>query len=84
MNARTNSKNARGSSAPATEAAAEDSGLSKKPAVARAAAVSVRTVDDWIREKRIPVIRLGPRCVRFSIPAVLRALGRFEVKEVTR
>jgi predicted DNA-binding transcriptional regulator AlpA len=74
----------RGESASATESAAEDLGLVRKPAVARAAAVSQRTIDSWVREKRIPIIRLSPRCVRFSIPAVLRALNKFEIQEVSR
>lgn len=67
----------------ATEAAAEVSGLVKKPAVAKAGSVSCRCVDNWIRQKRIPVVRLSPRCVRFHLPSVLAALRRFEVKEVS-
>ena len=68
---------------PAVETADEGSEPVTKRLVARAASVSCRTVDNWIRDKRIPVIRLSPRCVRFHLPRVLAALGRFEIREVT-
>lgn len=70
--------------APATESAADDSGLVTKRAVARDNCVSVRTVEHWIKEKRIPVVRLSPRCVRLHLGRVRAALRRFEVKEVTQ
>lgn len=66
--------------APASSPA--DSGLVKKRDVARAAKISVRTVDNLMRAKRIPVVRLSPRCVRFHLPSVLAALRRYEVREI--
>jgi len=33
-------------------------------------------------ERRIPFLKLSPRCVRFEIDRVLGALRRFELKEV--
>lgn len=77
----TKSRQAHGRDVPATEPAADGSGLVNKKVVAKAGSVSCRCVDNWIREKRIPVVRLSPRCVRFHLPSVLAALRRFEVKE---
>jgi hypothetical protein len=71
-----------GRTVPATESAADGSRLVNKKAVAKAASVSCRCVDNWMREKRIPFLKLSPRCVRFEINRVLAALRRFELKEV--
>jgi hypothetical protein len=62
----------------------DDPGLVNKQVVARAASSSVRSVDNWIREKKIPVVRISKRCVRFHLPSVLAALRKFEVKEAGR
>jgi len=66
------------------ESAENDSGLVNKRQVARAMNVSPRTVDNWIQRRLIPFVRISSRCIRFSLPAVMRALQRFEIKEVTR
>lgn len=58
-----------------------DSSLVKKNVVARATSASVRTVENWQRQKKIPFVKLSPRCVRFHLPSVLAALRRFETKE---
>lgn len=50
--------------------------------VAKRLGVSKRFVQDLVKAKAIPVIRLGRRCVRFDPDAVLVAVKRFEVKEV--
>jgi len=57
-----------------------DPGLVKKPVVARAASTSIRTIDNLVRQRKIPIIRISKRCVRFHLPSVLAAL-KFEVKE---
>ena len=75
-------ENGHGASLPATERASEDSGLVKKKVVARAASVSCRSVENWMRQKRIPFVRLSPRCVRFHLPSVIAALRKFEIREV--
>jgi hypothetical protein len=78
-------QNAHSVTVPATETAADDSeGLVPKPVIARAASVSSRTIDNWVRERKIPAVKISARCIRFSVPAVLRALQRFEIKEATR
>ena len=61
-----------------------DSTLVNKKIVARAASVSPRTIDNWIRQKRIPFLRISKRCVRFRVRDVLRALDAFTVKEAGR
>jgi len=75
-------QNERNVIAPATGAAAEATGLVRKGVVAKAASVSARTVEMWMLEKRIPYIRISPRCVRFHLPSVLAALSRSTVEAV--
>jgi hypothetical protein len=55
--------------------------LLKRTELARALNISPRSVDNFQKAKRIPVIRITPRCVRFSLPAVVKALEKFQVKE---
>jgi excisionase family DNA binding protein len=50
--------------------------------IARRYGVSLRTLDRWVAERRIPHIRLGKRCVRFRWEAVEKAIDRLVVKEV--
>ena len=56
--------------------------LVTKPVMALAASVSPRLIDVWAHEKKIPVVRISPRCLRYHIPSVLAALRRFTVEEV--
>jgi excisionase family DNA binding protein len=56
-------------------------GLRTKSDVSRLAQVSIRTVDLWMREKKIPFIKVG-RSVRFRWTAVEAALLKFERKSV--
>jgi hypothetical protein len=53
--------------------AADDLALLKRPQLARAINVSVRTVDNWQKQKRI-----------HHLPSVLAALRRFEIREAGR
>ena len=62
-------------------AVVDKSGLVRKPVVARAASTSVRTIDNLVRQRKIPIVRISKRCVRFHLPSVLAALRKFEVKE---
>ncbi len=43
--------------------------------------ISPRTLDNWLRERKIPVVKIG-HIRRFSIEACDRALGKFEVHAV--
>ena len=51
-------------------------------AVARNAAVSVRTAQKWAYAHKIPYIKIG-RTIRFRWPAVEAALLKFERKAVS-
>ena len=65
---------------PANESA-DIEGLDNKKTIAKVASVSCRTIDAWMKAKKIPFIRLSNRCIRFNRRAVLRALGAYTVKE---
>ena len=54
-----------------------DETLTDTEGVAKLAVVSPRTVQNWVAQKKLPVIRISPRCVRFNKPDVMRALERF-------
>jgi hypothetical protein len=64
--------------------AVDDLALLKRAQLARAINMSVRSVDNLQRQKKIPVIKISARCCRFSLPAVMRALEKFEVREAGR
>lgn len=49
--------------------------LVRAETVARELQVSLRQVGYWAEQGRIPCHRLGRRCVRYSLPDVLDALG---------
>lgn len=68
---------------PAPSSSPAENGLVTKRDVARAAKISVRSVDNLMRGKRIPFVRLSARCVRFHLPSVLAALRRYEVREIS-
>ena len=56
--------------------------LPDKHDIAKHCKVTVRTVDRWVVERKIPSIKLGPRCTRFRWADVERALNRLTVREV--
>jgi hypothetical protein len=43
---------------------------------------STRMVDELVKKRKIPCLKLGHRTVRFSLPKVLAALAKFELKAV--
>jgi excisionase family DNA binding protein len=57
-------------------------GLLRKPDIARICNISIRTVDQWIAERKIPTLKIG-RTVRFRWPAVEAALVKFERKSIS-
>ena len=64
-------------------AADTDAGvLLKRGQVAKRARVSERTISNWQAQRIIPFVKISPRCVRYSWPAVQRALDKLTVKEV--
>jgi hypothetical protein len=44
--------------------------------------VSMRTVDQWLHDKIIPVRKISPRILRFDLDKVQEALNRYTVREV--
>jgi len=44
--------------------------------------VSIRTVDQWIANRKIPFRKLSPRMVRFDLDEVARALDRYTLREI--
>ena len=76
---RTNSSQHRGSVS-ATGSAVRDPALLKRRELAKALSVSARSIDNWQRQRRIPFIKISPRCVLFDLASVLSAVKRFEVK----
>ncbi|MFZ3376316.1 MAG: hypothetical protein WA183_12250 [Chthoniobacterales bacterium] len=53
-----------------------------KQALAAKLSVSLRTIDNWVAQKKIPRLALSPRMTRFIWPRVEAALARYEVEEV--
>ena len=43
---------------------------------------STRMVDELVRKRKIPHLKLGHRTVRFNLTKVLGALSKFELKAV--
>ena len=58
--------------------------LIRKEDLARELNVSPRTIDNWVRQKRIPVHRFSSRLIRYDLRRVRNALDKFEVGEVGR
>jgi excisionase family DNA binding protein len=56
--------------------------LSKRD-LARELNVSIRTIDWWMHEKKIPYKKLGSRLIRFDLDRVETALERFTIREVS-
>ena len=39
-----------------------------------------KTIEIWVRRRKLPVIKFSNRCQRFRVADVFRALEKFEVK----
>src|SRR5215469_4630801 len=51
--------------------------------LARILGLNRRTIEGWIRKRKLPFIRVGKRCVRFKLRDVFRTLDdRYTIKEV--
>ena len=51
--------------------------------LARILQLNRRTIEGWIRKRKLPFIRVGKRCVRFRLRDVFKALeDRYTIKEV--
>ena len=63
-------------------AGADIARLLNKEQVSHQANVSLRTVDQWMKDKKIPFIKIG-RSVRFRWNAVEAALLKYERKAIS-
>jgi excisionase family DNA binding protein len=54
--------------------------LLTKPQLARLLGVTSRTIDNWMRYRKIPAIRITKRCHRFIAADVMTALRRLETE----
>ena len=52
-----------------------------KPEAAELLIIKPRTLDDWMRKKRIPFCKLPSGAVRFRTDQLLEFLSKFEVKQ---
>jgi excisionase family DNA binding protein len=55
-----------------------------KKVLAKLLNVSPRTIDNWVRQKRIPVHRFSSRLIRYDERKVQNALDKYEVREIGR
>ena len=53
------------------EEAGQAAALLTRRELAKLYKVSTRTVDSWVALRKVPVIRISKRCVRFSWPEVI-------------
>jgi excisionase family DNA binding protein len=59
-------------------------GLLSKGELALTLGVSIRTIEEWMAQKRIPFLRLSSRFIKFNLERVNAALDRYEIQEVGR
>ena len=71
---------------PASRVAAHSSAdlIGKEELRCRLNLPSIRMVEELMRKRKIPYIRLGHRTVRFSWPKVLEAIAAFEHRAIER
>jgi hypothetical protein len=56
--------------------------LKDKKGIAELLGLTVRGVECLVAARKIPVLKISRKCVRFDADRVLAALKKFEVKEV--
>ncbi len=54
--------------------------LMDKKEMAAALGVTVKTIDKWVSEKRLPFVRLTGKCVRFISSEVLAYFVKIEIQ----
>jgi hypothetical protein len=48
--------------------------------LAKRLSLSMRSIDNLQRTRKISYIRLSPRCIRFHLPTVMKALRAYQIK----
>ena len=59
-----------------------DPALLTRKQLAKKLGLSTRSIDNLQKRRALPVIKLTARCCRYSLPACLAALRRFEVEAI--
>ena len=59
-----------------------DPALLTRKQLAKKLGLSTRSIDNLQKRRALPVCKISPRCCRYSLAAVLRALNRFTIEEV--
>ena len=67
---------------PASVSSPNEKLLSKQELCEKLGLPSTRIIDEMMRRRRIPLIKMGHRTVRFDLSRVITALGRMEVLAV--
>lgn len=67
---------------PTSVSSPNDKLLSKRELCEKLGLPSTRIIDEMMRRRRIPFIKMGHRTVRFDLSRVITALGRMEVMAV--
>jgi excisionase family DNA binding protein len=60
----------------------DDEFLLTKQQLADRLGLKVRGIESLVAQRKIPVLKISGKCVRFSWQRVRAALGKFELKEV--
>jgi hypothetical protein len=63
-----------------TVSGAHDRELLTRKELAQRLSLSMRSIDNLQRAKKISYIRLSPRCIRFHLPTVMKALRAYQIK----
>ena len=59
----------------------DELGLLTRAELGEALEVSPGTISRWVREGKIPAVKITPRTMRFDWHSVLRALARYQTQE---
>lgn len=58
--------------------------LLTRPELAESLGVSVSTISKWMRQRRIPFLKLSPRMVRFEPSQVREQLAAYTIASVAK
>jgi len=51
-------------------------GLVKKAELAKRLSVCAREIEKWMKQERIPYLKMGPHCIRYDVEDVISALKK--------
>lgn len=71
-------------SASRSSESASQTGWLTKPQLAKALRVCTKTIETWVRERRIPAYKIGRRTIRFRLDECEAALRAYRTETVTK